>query len=180
VAVLTLTVIVVDFPGFFFITPGEGEGEGLAIGLGLTAGLSIGLGLGVLPEAGSVEEGVVPPPVPGVVKSCALGTDIPGMEGIPLPGVEGMPLPPTGVVVVGSWAETAKGRATPTAQHKARINFWGTIAHFSSKKRKYKSAIGVTHSDVYLNGQMTLKVLQKFLRFYWNFKKGDRIDGLLQ
>jgi hypothetical protein len=144
---LTLTVIVVDFPDFFFIAPGEGEGEGLTVGLavaeglGLAVELSVGLGLTigleVLPEVGrSVEGDVVPPPVPGVVKSCALGTDRPppGMEGIPLPGVEGIPLPPTGVVgVVVSWAETAKGRATPTAQHKARINFWGTIAHFSSK-----------------------------------------------
>jgi hypothetical protein len=148
---LTLTVIVVDFPDFFFAAgEGEGEGEGLTVGLaaglgvavGLSVGLAIGLGLTVglglevLPEVGrSVEEGVVPPPVPGVVKSCALGTDVPpGIEGAPLLGIEGVPLPPTGVEgVLGSWAETAKGRATPTAQHKARINFWGTIAHFSSK-----------------------------------------------
>ena len=58
----------------------------------------------------------------------------PGAEGTP--GVEGMtPVGAEGTLTGGlvSWAETAKGRATPTEQHRARINFWGTIAHFSSE-----------------------------------------------
>jgi hypothetical protein len=163
VEVLTFTRAVVDLPGFF-IERGAGEDVGLGEGDALGEGDS----LGMVPEGDivSVGAGVAPPPVPGVVKSCALGADRPpgaegmtppgvegmtplGVEGMTPPGVEGMTPPgvegmtPPGVVGALGRAETAKGRATPAAQHKTRINFGGTIAHFSSKKRKYKSAIGV-------------------------------------
>jgi hypothetical protein len=144
---LTFTTTVVDFPDFFGVLEAGGVlGLGEALGLGDTLGLgdSLGLGesLGMVPDAGilSIEPGVVPPPVPGGVKSWAFGVPT-GVEGATPPGAEGTPgaegMTPVGAEgmltgVLGSWAETAKGRATPTEQHRARINFWGTIAHFSS------------------------------------------------
>jgi hypothetical protein len=78
---LTLTVTVVDLPGFLGVVE-EGTGLRLGEGLGVTTGAGI-----------SVEAGVDPPPVPGIVKSWALvaGTP-PGVEGIP-PGTEGATLP---------------------------------------------------------------------------------------
>jgi hypothetical protein len=124
---LTLTTTVVDLPDFFGVLD-AGEGLGLGLGLRLGEGLGLGEALGV-----SVEAGGVPPPTPGTVKSWALGVPAPGTEGVIPPGAEGAPGMEgslTGGLV--SWAETAKGRATPTAQQSVRINFWGTIAHFSS------------------------------------------------
>lgn len=137
---LTFTTTVVDLPDFFgALEAGEALGLGEAIGLGDVLGL--GDALGMVPDAGivSVEAGGVPPPIPGMVKSWALGVPKgvegvmpPGAEGTP--GVEGTPVGAEGTLTGGlvSWAETAKGRATPTEQHRARINFLGTIAHFSS------------------------------------------------
>ena len=79
---LTLTLTVVDFPDFLGVVE---EGIGATLGEGL--------GLGVIPGAGiSVEAGVDPPPVPGIVNSWALGAGTPvGVEGVILPGAEGIP-----------------------------------------------------------------------------------------
>jgi hypothetical protein len=109
VAELTLTIAVVDLPGFFGVVE---EGAFLGIGFGIAsgagapveAGAGASIGAGVLPVPPPVPGAVVPPLVPGVVKSCALGPDIPPgdipppEEGIFIPGAAGV----TGVVVVGS------------------------------------------------------------------------------
>jgi hypothetical protein len=135
---LTFTTTVVDLPDFFgALDAGGALGIGDALGLGEALGL-----VGIVPDAGivSVDAGGVPPPIPGMVKSWALGVPT-GVEGVMPPGTEGTPgvegMTPVGTEGtltggLGSWAETAKGRATPTEQHSARISFLGTIAHFSS------------------------------------------------
>lgn len=104
---LTLTLTVVDLPGFFGVVE-AGAVLGRGLGVVVEAGGSIGAAAGA-----SVEVGVDPPPVPGVVKSCALGDIPPGAGAMPPPGAEGAMPPPvegifipgaagvTGVVVVG-------------------------------------------------------------------------------
>jgi hypothetical protein len=88
---LTFTTTVVDLPDFFgALEAGEALGLGDTLGLGDVLGL--GDASGMVPDSGilSVEAGGVPPPIPGMVKSWALGAPS-GVEGVIPPGAEAPP-----------------------------------------------------------------------------------------
>jgi hypothetical protein len=126
----------------FFLGTFLGMGFGLLIGGGVgspDAGgvISPGAGVGVPPEGGIASPGA------GVVGAEAGGVELPddgggapksgGLDGweVGISPDEGAGLL-SGVVGFGSCALTARGNATPIAQHRERINFLETIANFSS------------------------------------------------
>jgi hypothetical protein len=128
-----ISTLPVDLP-----EPPWTEGREFFLGtfLGIGFGLLIGGGVGS-PDAG----GVISPGA-GVVGAETGGVELPDDGGAPksggLDGLEVGISPDegagllSGAVGFGSCALTARGNATPIAQHKERINFLENIANFSS------------------------------------------------
>lgn len=125
----------------FFLGTFVGTGFGLLAGGGAgspDAGgvISLGAGVGVLPEGGIASPGA------GVVGAEAGGVELSDDGGAPKSGgLDGweVGISPdegvgvlSGVVGFGSCALTARGNATPIAQHRERINFLENITSFSS------------------------------------------------
>jgi hypothetical protein len=146
-----ISTLPVDLP-----EPPWTEGREFFLGtfLGMGFGLLIGGGVGP-PDAGGVispgagvgvpSEGGIASPGAGVVGAEAGGVELPDDGGDPksggLDGLDGLEvgISPdegagllSGVVGFGSCALTARGNATPIAQHRARINFLENTTNFSS------------------------------------------------
>jgi hypothetical protein len=157
VAVLTLTLEVVEVAGFFVeggvdVPLGVGVGdislpgvvgdipppeEGgvispLGVGEGDMSLLGEGLGVG---DRSLLGEGDIPPLGVGDMSLLGEGdASLLGAAGDIPPLGTGSDMPPGTLVGdwLGIWAITAKGKAAPIEQHRARIIFWGVMTHFLS------------------------------------------------
>jgi len=164
-----ISTLPVDLPGppwtegrEFFLGTFLGIGFGVLIGAGVGSPeggvISPGAGVGVPPEGGIVSPGA------GVVGAEAGGVELSDDGGAPKSGGldgwevgispdEGVGV--SGVVGFGSCALTARGNATPIAQHRERINFLENIANFSSFNKC--TDLDWNNADVSLSYPRTLR-----------------------